>query len=252
MAARAVGSCPSVFVSTIGDREVLLAVSCGVQSYGPIVRANRTKELSTRPDGYALRMQAPCQGDLARLATIVVMTSVIPAIDEGESDLADHLDELREMNSVIGDLMGEPGDLRTPDGLEVARKFLEELMAGQVPTDAAELREISGVPVRIFNPGHPEAVYLHIHGGGFAIGVAAMSDVPNATLSTECNLAVVSVDYRLAPSTLTLPDPTIAKRSRAGSSRMPPPNSGLRSCSSEESQQERVSPRRRSSGSVTT
>src|SRR5579862_2391671 len=91
------------------------------------------------------------------LATILVMTSVIPAIDEGESDLADHLGELREMNSVIEDLMGEPGDLRSPEGLDAARKFLAEFTTGQVPSVAPELREISGVPVRIFNPGHPEA-----------------------------------------------------------------------------------------------
>ena len=150
--------------------------------------------------GMAGECGPPPAGEVSpRLATIQVMTSVIPAIDEGESDLADHLDELREMNSVIRDLMGEPGDLRTPGGLDVARKFLEEMMAGQVPTVAAELREISGVPVRVFNPGHPEAVYMHIHGGGFAIGVAAMSDAPNAELSATSNLAVVSVDYRLAP-----------------------------------------------------
>lgn len=127
------------------------------------------------------------------------MTSVIPAIDEGERDLADHLDELREMNSVIEDLMGEPGDLRTPEGLQAARKFLTDFMTGQAPPVAAETREVAGVPVRIFIAGQPDAVYLHIHGGGFAIGVAAMNDISNAELGSACNLAVVSVDYRLAP-----------------------------------------------------
>jgi acetyl esterase len=127
------------------------------------------------------------------------MTSVIPAIDEGERDLADSLGELREMNAVIGDLMGEPGDLRTPEGLAAARKFLADFMTGQAPPVELETRSVAGVPVRIFAVDSADAVYMHIHGGGFAIGVAAMNDIPNSEISAACNVAVVSVDYRLAP-----------------------------------------------------
>jgi acetyl esterase len=127
------------------------------------------------------------------------MTSVIPAIEEGERELADHLGELREMNAALADLMGPPGDLRTPEGLQAARKFLADFLTGQAPTIAPETRTIAGVPVRIFVPEKVDAVYLHFHGGGFAIGVAAMNDIPNAEIASACNLAVVSVDYRLAP-----------------------------------------------------
>ena len=125
--------------------------------------------------------------------------SVIPAIEEGERELADDLQELRETNSVIGDLMGQPGDLATPEGLKAARKFLEDFMTAQAPSTAPDVRSVAGVPVRIFVPEQADAVYLHIHGGGFAIGVAAMNDVSNADISSSCNVAVVSVDYRLAP-----------------------------------------------------
>jgi acetyl esterase/lipase len=55
------------------------------------------------------------------------------------------------------------------------------------------------VPVRIFVPETVDAVYLHIHGGGFALGIAAMNDVSNSEIAKRCNFAVVSVDYRLAP-----------------------------------------------------
>jgi acetyl esterase len=67
------------------------------------------------------------------------------------------------------------------------------------PELAPEVRSIAGIPVRIFVPEDVRGVYLHMHGGGFAIGVAAMNDVSNAEIARTCKVAVVSVDYRLAP-----------------------------------------------------
>jgi acetyl esterase/lipase len=61
-------------------------------------------------------------------------------------------------------------------------------------------REIAGVPCRVFLPeGRARGVYLHFHGGGMIVGDAAMSDIPNLHLARRHGLAVVSVDYRLAP-----------------------------------------------------
>jgi acetyl esterase/lipase len=55
--------------------------------------------------------------------------------------------------------------------------------------------------VRIITPsqGQARAVYLEIHGGGFYLGAAARSDTSNAQLADALGLAMVSVDYRLAP-----------------------------------------------------
>ncbi|HWM36722.1 MAG TPA: alpha/beta hydrolase fold domain-containing protein [Streptomyces sp.] len=63
--------------------------------------------------------------------------------------------------------------------------------------EAAEVR----VPVRIFTPvdGPPRGVYLDIHGGGFYMDSAARGDERNRELADALHLAVVSVDYRLAP-----------------------------------------------------
>jgi acetyl esterase len=57
------------------------------------------------------------------------------------------------------------------------------------------------VPVRIHSPvSSPVAgVFLEIHGGGFYMGSAAGSDVRNRRLADALGVAVVSVDYRLAP-----------------------------------------------------
>ena len=55
------------------------------------------------------------------------------------------------------------------------------------------------IPVRLFEPEEPKAMFLHIHGGGWIIGRPQMSDPANEHLATRHGLAVLSVDYRLAP-----------------------------------------------------
>jgi acetyl esterase/lipase len=57
------------------------------------------------------------------------------------------------------------------------------------------------VPVRIMRGASPPcAVVLDFHGGGWVIGNARMNDQLNAEMVTACDVAVVSVDYRLATS----------------------------------------------------
>lgn len=58
------------------------------------------------------------------------------------------------------------------------------------------------VPVRIIRPkGKAKGVVLDIHGGGWVIGNAQMNDDLNMAMVRACEVAVVSVDYRLAVST---------------------------------------------------
>ena len=54
--------------------------------------------------------------------------------------------------------------------------------------------------VRILHPKDaPKAVVLDIHGGGWVIGSPSMNDALNLGLMNACDVAVVSIDYRLAP-----------------------------------------------------
>jgi acetyl esterase/lipase len=55
------------------------------------------------------------------------------------------------------------------------------------------------ISVRVIAPESPRGVYLHFHGGGWALGAAHHCDVANLRIAQQCGLAVVSVDYRLAP-----------------------------------------------------
>ncbi len=69
--------------------------------------------------------------------------------------------------------------------------------------DEVEDRSIPGpagnVPLRVYIPENPKGVYLHIHGGGFMLGRAYHSDEPCFRIAKTCQVAFVSVDYRLAP-----------------------------------------------------
>jgi acetyl esterase len=56
-----------------------------------------------------------------------------------------------------------------------------------------------GIPLRIIGPANPRGVYLHIHGGGWVLGGADMQDPKLERLADATGLAVVSVEYRLAP-----------------------------------------------------
>jgi acetyl esterase/lipase len=55
------------------------------------------------------------------------------------------------------------------------------------------------ISLRVFVPKTVKAVYLHIHGGGFMLGRADHFDELLSTIANKCQVAVVSVDYRVAP-----------------------------------------------------
>lgn len=99
---------------------------------------------------------------------------------------------------------GEEGpDPRTPEGLEAHRTGLSKRPTPEGPPAVEMIAEAGGrqVPVRVTMPqsGDPRGVYLEIHGGGFYMGWAARSDYRNRSTADAAGVAVVSVDYRLAP-----------------------------------------------------
>jgi acetyl esterase len=72
--------------------------------------------------------------------------------------------------------------------------FLPEARDLDIPARAGKLR------LRVLAPeGAPEGVYLHMHGGGWALGAADMQDPALRDVARSTGLCAVSVDYRLAP-----------------------------------------------------
>jgi acetyl esterase len=60
-------------------------------------------------------------------------------------------------------------------------------------------RDGNEIPLRVIAPERPRGVYLHIHGGGWVLGAANQQDPMLEHIADTTGLAVVSVEYRLAP-----------------------------------------------------
>lgn len=67
------------------------------------------------------------------------------------------------------------------------------------PTGAPDVRVLIYTPPGTRASSRP--AYLHIHGGGYVLGVPELNDASNRALVNELGCVVVSVDYRLAPET---------------------------------------------------
>ncbi|MGI9604240.1 MAG: alpha/beta hydrolase [Acidimicrobiales bacterium] len=115
--------------------------------------------------------------------------------DEDDS----HRPQMRAAAEAVGDVMNQPQD----PGLSVEARVAQQraiVRAMAPPGSDGVDREIAGVPCRIMTPADTATgVYLHFHGGGMILGEPAMNDADNLELVTRHGLAVVSVDYRLAP-----------------------------------------------------
>ncbi len=92
---------------------------------------------------------------------------------------------------------------QTPEELRALREAGKGIAGPIVLVEQARERSIPGpagpVPVRLFVPDEVAGVYLHIHGGGWVLGRAHHRDPALWALANACKVAVVSVDYRLAP-----------------------------------------------------
>jgi triacylglycerol lipase len=105
-----------------------------------------------------------------------------------------------------------PGFDLSDEALPAIRQGMEETVASQPVPEGLEVdveeRTISGgdsQPMRLFiyrpRSGARGGAILQIHGGGYVMGSASMSDIPSRLLAVSLGCVVVSVDYRLAPET---------------------------------------------------
>jgi acetyl esterase len=107
-------------------------------------------------------------------------------------------EELREL------LMAQPNTSEfTPEEVRKERREGESWLGPVIRSDNAETITIDGpggdLDLRIINTGISDGVYLHLHGGGWVLGAADLSDVGNEAMAVSAGVTVVSVNYRLAP-----------------------------------------------------
>jgi acetyl esterase/lipase len=94
----------------------------------------------------------------------------------------------------------------SPQEFAAARLALEEMLAAAlpgpyVPPEGVGIREaeLDGVPALLFEPRRPRGALLHIHGGGWYMGSAAMMRPQLGRWCAELEVSIASLDYRLAP-----------------------------------------------------
>jgi acetyl esterase/lipase len=119
------------------------------------------------------------------------------AIDEESRQLIDQLKTMAAAGPAMHTLSPvearnlRAGTGRGPGGLPIV--YSEHAVIRTIPGPAGE------ITLRTFVPPRVEGAYLYIHGGGWVLGTADSNDVRLETLSNDLNLAVLSVEYRLAP-----------------------------------------------------
>jgi acetyl esterase/lipase len=136
----------------------------------------------------------------------------IVAPDQGGSEVdvvtvdEETLAEARAFNAALEDLLAKAPSVHTVDPVETRQARAEgrgtfpapvvvpEGRDRTIPGPGGDLRLRTFVP-----PGEPAGVYLHLHGGGWVLGSSHQQDLALWRLANEANVAVVSVDYRLAP-----------------------------------------------------
>ncbi len=110
-----------------------------------------------------------------------------------------------EANARLAELTADatPTHEQEPAAVRAAREAGQGWAGPPVRLEQAEQRTIAGsagdLPVRVFVPEQVDGVYLHMHGGGWVLGRADQQDERLWATACAANVAVVSVDYRLAP-----------------------------------------------------
>lgn len=118
---------------------------------------------------------------------------------------AESLEQSRRLNDAIEQVLAGLPSVHTVDLAETRRQQAEGggIFTAPRRLDEAEERIVAAptgpVPVRVLAPPVVDAVYLHLHGGGWTIGGPDHQDERLWAFAQATDMAVVSVDYRLAP-----------------------------------------------------
>ena len=118
------------------------------------------------------------------------------AIDEESKQL---MDQLRAMAAGMPPMHTLPpaevraarANGRGPGGIPIV--YSDNAIIRSIPSVAGQIE------LRCFIPPKIEGAYLYIHGGGWVLGSADGNDPRLESISKSQNLAVLSVEYRLAP-----------------------------------------------------
>ncbi len=116
-------------------------------------------------------------------------------------DYSAYLQEVRNFNKILRQFPPSPSIL-TKGGIWASRNNMKKFINTNTLIKPY-IKNIEGpagnIPLTIFKPDTIRAVVLDIHGGGWYQGSPDNDAQLNDELARSCKVAVVSVDYRLAP-----------------------------------------------------
>jgi len=144
---------------------------------------------------------------------------------------APHISGAQRVNEVLREMGDLIPPMDTPEQI-AAMRVLPDAFRDLELALPMENRTIPGpagnIRARVAVPPTVRAVYLDIHGGGFCMGWPEMKDATNARLALAADIAIISIDYRLAPEHPypagpddCYPRDRLADRSRLGGVRHP-------------------------------
>jgi acetyl esterase/lipase len=114
-------------------------------------------------------------------------------------------EDTRRINLFVEGLLATvpPTNQRRPEEIRAEREAGTGVFPPLILLPEARERFIAGpagqIKLRTFIPDRVDCAYLHIHGGGWVLGAAHHQDPLLKLIADNCNAAVLSVDYRLAP-----------------------------------------------------
>lgn len=114
-------------------------------------------------------------------------------------------DETRDFNAGLQEMLLAMPDTSQfpPEQVRKARREGKSWMGPVIYSERARTITVDGpagdLELRVIDANEPSGVYLHLHGGGWVLGAADLSDVGNEAMVDASGVATVSVEYRLAP-----------------------------------------------------
>lgn len=143
---------------------------------------------------------------LSIIVVVIFTNSAFAQQTNANEDYSAYLPEVRAFNQELAQMSKvKAASLLTKEGLAAARNAITpgSFIKTQLQPTVKYIESPAGdLGLRIFKPDTIRAVVLQIHGGGWSLGTAASDDVQNDIMARRCKVAVVSVDYRLAPENL--------------------------------------------------
>lgn len=132
------------------------------------------------------------------------MSSMPPDPDDPHTAAAAGLERLHpQARRAMAEAEGDPPVWEIAD-LAGVRAQDRAVALSEERERVAVVRDVvaGGVPARVYHPAQPSGpvpVVVHLHGGGFVLNDIEVHDALARRLARRSGLAVLSVDYRLAP-----------------------------------------------------